>query len=71
MFCKIENMEITEEMIQKIETRMQEIIDQNLEIRKVEMDKEEAKEFYSNTKSQRGMAQFDNYQKGNGITLLL
>lgn len=63
MFCKIENMEITEEMIQKIETRMQEIIDQNLEIRKVEMDKEEAKEFYSNTKSQRGMAQFDNYQK--------
>ena len=63
MFCKIENMEITEEMIQKIEARMQEIIDQNLEIRKVEMDKEEAKEFYRNTKSQRGMAQFDNYQK--------
>jgi uridine kinase len=29
MFCKIENMEITEEMIQKIEARMQEIIDQN------------------------------------------
>ena len=63
MFCKIENMEITEEMIQKIEARMQDIIDQNLEIRKVEMDKEEAKEFYRNTKSQRGMAQFDNYQK--------
>ena len=46
MFCKIENMEITEEMIKKIEVRMQEIIDKNLEIRKVEMDKEEAAEFY-------------------------
>ena len=29
MFCKIDNMEITDEMIAKVKARMQEIIDQN------------------------------------------
>ena len=68
MFCKIDNMEITDEMIANVKTRMQEIINQNLEIRKVVMTKEEAEEFYSNEKTLRGIVQIDNTQK-EGVSL--
>lgn len=50
MFCELDNMEITQEMITKVKKRMQEIIDQNMEIRKVILTKEEAKEFYKKIK---------------------
>lgn len=63
MFCKIDNMEITNEMIEKIKSRMEEIINKDLEITKVRMNKEEAEEFYSNEKTLRGIAQIDNRQK--------
>lgn len=63
MFCEIDNMEITDEMIDKIRKRMQEIIDEDIEIRKIRMNKEEAEEFYSNEKTLRGIAQIDNKQK--------
>lgn len=63
MFCEIENMPITEEMISNIRAKMQEIIDKDLEIRKVIMNKEEAEAFYSSEKSLRGIAQIDNKQK--------
>lgn len=68
MFCKIDNMEITDEMIANVKARMQEIINQNLEIRKVVMTKEEAEEFYSNEKTLRGIVQIDNTQK-EGVSL--
>ena len=68
MFCKIDNMEITDEMITNVKARMQEIINQNLEIRKVVMTKEEAEEFYSNEKTLRGIVQIDNTQK-EGVSL--
>ena len=42
MFCQIDNMEVTEEFVQKLKEKMQEIIDKDLEIRKVIMTKEEA-----------------------------
>ena len=63
MFCKIDNMQITEEMISNIRERMKEIIDKDLEITKVIMNKEEAEEFYSSQKTLRGIAQIDNKQK--------
>lgn len=63
MFCKIENMEITDEIIQKIKSRMQEIIDKDIKIKKVEMSKEEAEKFYDNEKTKRGIAQISNDQK--------
>lgn len=63
MFCKIDNMEITEEMISNIRNRMKEIIEQDIEIRKVVMNKKEAEEFYSNEKTLRGKVQIDNKQK--------
>ena len=63
MFCEIDNMEVTEEMIQNIKSKMQEIINKNLEIRKVIMNKEEAEDFYSKAKTLKGIAQIDNRQK--------
>lgn len=63
MFCKIDNKKITDEMITKIKARMQEIIDSDLEIRKIIMNKEEAEQFYATAKTLRGIAQMGTRQK--------
>lgn len=63
MFCEIENAIITEEMIQKIREEMQNIIHQNLPIRKVEMGKEEAKEFIKKENTGIGKIQIENKEK--------
>lgn len=59
MFCELDNMKMTDEMIKKIHDRMQEIIDQDLEIRKVKMTLEEAQEFYEKEKTIKGRVQID------------
>ena len=58
-FCKLDNMEITQEMINNIKKRMQEIIDKNIELKKVIMTQEEAKEFYKKENVLRGILQTD------------
>ena len=63
MFVKLDNMEITEEMLENVRNKMQEIIDNNYEIKKVTMTKEEAAAFYEKNKTLRGIAQLDNKQK--------
>lgn len=63
MFCEIENAVITEEMIQKIREEMQNIIYKNLPIRKVEMEKEEAKEFIKKENTGIGKIQIENKEK--------
>ncbi len=63
MFCKIDNMVITEEMIEIIRNKMVEIINNNLPIKKVEMTKIEAEDFYNKNRTLRGIAQLDNKQK--------
>ncbi len=59
MFCELENMEVTEEMIQNIHKRMGEIIDKDLEIRKVKMTAKEAEKFYEKEKTLKGKVQID------------
>lgn len=63
MFCEIENAIVTEEMMQNVKEKMQEIIDKNLEIKKVEMSKEEAKEFIEKENTGIGKIQLENKQK--------
>ena len=63
MFCKIDNMEVTEEMIKEIKEEMQKIISKDLEIKKIIMTKEEAEQFYNSEKTLKGIAQIDNKQK--------
>lgn len=68
LYCTIDNMVVTDEMIKEIDKKMTEIIEKDLEIRKVEMSKEEAEKFYEKEKTLRGKLQLDNKYK-EGISL--
>ncbi len=63
MYCEIDNMQVTTEMIKTVSDKMKEIINQNLKINKVEMTKEEAIKFYEKEGTLRGRLQLDNKQK--------
>ena len=63
MFCEIESAIITEDMIKKIRNKMQEIIDNNLAIKKVKMKKEEAEEFIKKENTGIGKIQIENKEK--------
>ena len=58
MFCEIENMEINPDMIRNVKNKMQDLIDKNITIEKVEMTPKEAEEFYSKENSVRGKLQY-------------
>ena len=64
MYCTIENVEITDEMLEKVRKRMKAIIDKNLEIKKVEMSRDDAIKFYLKEQNLRGILQLDNKYKG-------
>lgn len=63
MLCEIENMEITEEFIKKLSEKMNDIVKKDLEIKKIEMIKEEAIKFYEKEKTLRGILQLENKEK--------
>ncbi len=63
MFCQTENIELTEEMIANVKRKMQEAIDKDLPIRRIEMTKEEAKKFYAKEESIRGRLQADSVKE--------
>ncbi len=63
MYCDIENMEITYEMIEKVKAKMQEIIDNDLKIERKTMTREEAEKFYKETNTPKGRLQFDLEEK--------
>ena len=59
MLCEVDNMKVTEEMIEKVKNKMIEIINKDIPIIKKEMTKEEAEEFYSREKTLKGKLQLD------------
>ena len=63
MFCQIENMELTDEIIQNVKSRMKKIIRLNLPITKTVMTVDEAKVFYQNTTNANGKFQINNHAK--------
>lgn len=63
MLCEIYNQTPTEEMIAEVRQKMQEIIDRDLPIRKVEMSKEEAKQFIEGENTTIGKMQIENMEK--------
>lgn len=63
MFCQIDNMEITEEVISNVKKKMQEIIDAKLPITKTVMTLEEAKAFYNHSKNAYGKFQVSSKAK--------
>lgn len=59
MLCQVDNMAITEEMIEKVNERMQDIVKKDLPITKKRMSKQEAIEFYENNHTLKGKLQLD------------
>ena len=59
MFCEVDNMETTDEMIEKVSEKMREIVEKNLNIEKRVMNREEATKFFEETKTIRGRLQLD------------
>ena len=59
MFCNIDKVENTEEMIKKIEKKMHEIVEQDIEIKKRTMNRQEAKKFYEETGATKGKLQYE------------
>lgn len=63
MYCDIENMEVTDEMLEKVKERMHKIIEDDLKIEKRTMTRDEAEKFYEETKTPKGRLQFDLEEK--------
>ena len=68
MFCEVINEPITDVMIKKVKDEMTSIIEKNLPIKKVIMDKKEAEEFYAKENTLRGKLQVENKEK-NTVSL--
>lgn len=68
MYCEVENMEVTNEMIENVKNKMKEIVEKDLPIIKKEMNKKEAKVFYENKEAKRGILQLYNEDK-ESVTL--
>ncbi len=59
MFCDIDNEEVTEEIVQKLNDEMRNIVEKDLQIKQVIMTREEAKKLYDETDTSKGRLQYD------------
>ena len=59
MYCDLDNMEESDEMIKNVEAEMKKIVDQNLTITKKVLSRQEAKELYEKKDSSKGRLQLD------------
>lgn len=59
MFGTVDNMEVSEEMIEKVKQRMNEIISKDIPITKTVMTQEEAEAFYAKEETIKGKLQTD------------
>lgn len=65
MFCEIDNMQVTEEMMEKVKEKMLEIIHKELPITYKELTREEAEEFYKKERTLKGIVQLEEKQVEN------
>lgn len=63
MYCTVDNLKVTDEIIKNVDKRVKEIINQNLSIEKRCMSKESAKDFYDIEKTLKGKLQIDLEEK--------
>lgn len=63
MFCTIKNMDITDELLDEVHKKMQEIVDKNIPIIKKQFTKQEAEEIYKNVDTVKGRLQLENESK--------
>ena len=63
MYCELEDNQVTEEMLENVQNKMQEIVVKDLKIEKIQMSKEEAIKFMQEKHINAGQAQIDNKEK--------
>ena len=63
MYCTINNMEVTKEMLQDVKNKMREIIDRDLKIEKRTMTRDEAEKFFAQNNTSKGRLQMDLEEK--------
>ena len=63
MYCTIDNMEVTNEILENVKAKMREIIEQNLKIEKRTMSREEAEKFFEENHTSKGRLQLDSEEK--------
>ena len=63
MYCTFDNLEVTDEVINNIKTKMQEIIDEDIPITKVTMSQKDAEEFYDREQLLRGKLQIESEER--------
>ena len=68
MFCEVDNMEVTDEMIEKVSNKIKEIVAKNLNIERKVMNRQEAEKFFEETGTIRGRLQLD-IPDNNEITM--
>ena len=59
MFCSIDNMEVTDEILENVEKEMRNIVSQNLPITQKKLTRKEAEELYEQENSSKGRLQLD------------
>lgn len=68
LFCEVTNMEMTEEIIEKVDERLKQIVKQDLPITKKFMTKKQAQKFYEKEKTIKGLLQL-NLKEKDEVTL--
>lgn len=63
MYCTIDNMEVTAEMLEKVKVKMREIISNDLKIEKRTMSRQEAEKFFAENDTTKGRLQLDLEEK--------
>ena len=63
MYCTIDNMEVTSEILENVKNKMREIIDQDLKIEKRVMSRQEAEVFFEENNTSKGRLQLDLEEK--------
>ena len=59
ILCEVQNIKITDEVINKVNKKVKEIIEKDIPIKKVKMTREEAKSFYEKNDTLKGKLQLD------------
>lgn len=59
MFCTLDNTEVTEDLLKKVETEMKNIVAKNVPIEQKDLTRKEAEELYEKEDSSRGRLQLD------------
>ena len=59
IYCDIGNIEVTDEIIKKINKEMKKIVEKDLPITLTTMNREEAEEFFTKNNTKRGLLQFE------------